>query len=243
MASRLLHRQVCLLEYLTHGAVIFGGSDDVPLPRALVGIDRALLNLEARFSHQKRMDKIAAVFPLTIKLLDRDTESILRSFTEACPPTGIARLENARQFHDFLRVQLPRYARLPAHLADVAGCELAFAQSRAHGVLVQIRNGDERGPRTVRRHPNTILLCLEHDVRELFETRDTRVVPTRRNVCVAVALPPGMTGPKIFDLPRPVFELLAAMDNWSDPEWLAECPELEGLVRALIDQGLIEARL
>jgi len=243
MASQLLHKQVSLLEYLTQGAVIFGGSDHVPLPRALLGIDRGLMNLEARFSHQKRMDKIAAVFPLTLKLLDRDTESILRSFADACPPTGIARLENARQFHDFLRDALPRYARLPAYLADVTDCELAFAQARAHGVLIQIRNGDDQGPRIVRRHPNTVLLCLDHDVRELFETRDTRVVPPRRTACIAVALPPGMTGPKIFDLPRPVFDLLVAMDKWSDPEMLAACPELERLVRALIDQGLIEAKL
>ena len=37
--------------------------------RRLQGIDRGMLHLEARFSHEKRMEKIAAVFPVTFALI------------------------------------------------------------------------------------------------------------------------------------------------------------------------------
>jgi hypothetical protein len=71
MAKRLLHRQVSLLNYLTSGAAIFGDAREPPLDPALRGIDRALLRIEARFSHDKRVQKIVAVFARTFDLLGR----------------------------------------------------------------------------------------------------------------------------------------------------------------------------
>jgi hypothetical protein len=70
-------------------------------------MDPRLLCLEARFSHEKRMAKIVTVFPKTFRLLGADRaaivrEAIVREFVAACPPTDITRIENARQFHDFL---------------------------------------------------------------------------------------------------------------------------------------------
>src|SRR5204862_348008 len=128
----LLLRQTCLLEYLTSNSAIFGQSADIPLHPTLLGVDRALLGLEARFSHQKRMDKIAAVFPRTVAVLGEHLESIARGFTAACPPTGMARLEQARQFHAYLCAHIGHAPHLPAYVADIASCELACAQVRAN---------------------------------------------------------------------------------------------------------------
>jgi hypothetical protein len=69
MAKRLLDRQASLLEYLTSRAAIFGDKDDACPARGLHGIDRSLLRLEARLSHEKRMEKIVAVFRRTFGIL------------------------------------------------------------------------------------------------------------------------------------------------------------------------------
>src|SRR5207344_1433911 len=100
MTRRLRDRQSSLIHYLTSGAAIFDNSDHQPVDPALRGIDRRLLGIEARFSFEKRMEKIAAVFPRTLELLVADHDTLFREFVEACPPFAIGRLENARQFHN-----------------------------------------------------------------------------------------------------------------------------------------------
>src|SRR5271167_1024909 len=100
VATPLLDRQVRLLKYLTSSSAIFGEEGDSPLDQALRGIDRRLLRLEARFSHEKRMEKIVTVFSKTLHLLGANRATIVHEFVDACPPTDITRLENARQFYD-----------------------------------------------------------------------------------------------------------------------------------------------
>ena len=86
-SKRLLQRQVSLLRYLTSGGAIFG--DGGPLDPDLRGVDGTLLRMEARFSHEKRMEKIAAVFPRTFDLLGSEREALIREFVDACPPADI----------------------------------------------------------------------------------------------------------------------------------------------------------
>jgi hypothetical protein len=105
MAERLLDRQISLLDYLTSGAAIFGDKRRA----ALVG----LLRLEARFSYEKRMEKIVAVFPNTFELLGADQAAIVREFVRTCPPMDIGHLINARIIR-----KLPGSGRLP----DGYGC-------------------------------------------------------------------------------------------------------------------------
>src|SRR4051794_29296384 len=106
MVDRLLDRQISLLEYLTSSNAIFGNRIDSALDLADDLADwassRALLDLEARFSYEKRMHKITAVFPRTFELLGEHRAEIVREFVRACPPTDIDRLDNARQFRAFL---------------------------------------------------------------------------------------------------------------------------------------------
>jgi hypothetical protein len=76
MAARLLDRQHSLIVYLTSGEAIFGDQQQKPAEPSLQGINPGLLHLEARFSHEKRMDKIAGVFARTLSLLGNERTAI-----------------------------------------------------------------------------------------------------------------------------------------------------------------------
>src|ERR1700733_13863862 len=82
MAKSLLERQASLVEFMTSGSAIFGKASDAPVAADLLGIDRALLSVEAQFSHAKRMQKIIAVLPRTFAQLGSRKERIIRAFVE-----------------------------------------------------------------------------------------------------------------------------------------------------------------
>src|SRR5436305_9323211 len=156
MSSRLLDRQVRLLHYLTNGAAIFNLEPDAPLEPPLRGLDQNLLHLEARFSHQKRMEKIAGIMPRTFALLGARRAVVGRDFAAACPPTDISRLTNAREFHAFLVPWWRRRRGRPAYVPDVAACEVACAAVRAQAD--QITPGASAPARgQIRRHPGVVL--------------------------------------------------------------------------------------
>jgi hypothetical protein len=242
MAKRLLDRQVSLLAYLTSGAAIFGERDNASLDPALQDIDRALLHLEARFSHEKRMEKIVAVFPRTFEILGDRRAAITQEFVEACPPVDISRLANAGQFHNFFSTR-GRRESAPPYLRDVMACELAFAKVR---VAVEERELEaERGKtkrlhNVIRRCPGVALLRCIYDVRPIFEQGLNVTTPEKRDTALAVAMPPGAGDPLIFELLPVVFDLLAALDDWTDPVAFGETAEMEGLIADLLEHGLIE---
>src|ERR1019366_414657 len=155
MPDRLLNRQVKLLEHLTSGDTIFDADPGVSTDPARLGIHGGLLHLEARFSHEKRMEKIEWVLTTTIDLLGSNRALIIRDFVEACPPVSISWLENARQFHDFLCARWQRESPEPPYLPDVASYELGYATVRAG----QSREAAlEASAGAIRRHPNAVLL-------------------------------------------------------------------------------------
>jgi hypothetical protein len=242
MANRLLDRQVSLLEYLTSGAAIFGRAGKAAIPPSLHGFDDDLLRLEAGFSHEKRIAKIAAVFPKTLAILGGKREAILRAFVEACPPSDISRIANARQFRDFLVVQWQRKRAEPAYLVDIAACELACAEVRGR-VEDALPGTNSRIPRRwIRRHPGIALLRCSFDVRPIFEDNVPTSEPIERDTAIAVAIPPDGGQPRMFELLPVVFELLLALDDWSDPAPLRAAPDLKGLIAELAENGLIEVR-
>src|SRR5260221_1731202 len=102
MPDRLLDRQARLLEHLTSSVGIFGAARGISNDRALHGLDLGLLHLEARFSHEKRLQKIEWVLTRTLDLLGSRRAAVNRDFVDACPPEGISWLANARQFHSCL---------------------------------------------------------------------------------------------------------------------------------------------
>jgi hypothetical protein len=236
---RLLNRQLRLVEYLTSGGAIFRDRREAALDPALRGMARDRLDLEARFSHQKRMEKIVAVFPRTIAFLGGEYAAIERDFVEACPPYDISRIANARQFHDFLAARWKLIPAWPPHLPDVAACELACAEAR-----IAADDPDATAPSAgkigLRRRRDVVLLRCAFDIRAVFE--NDGAVPAARDICIAVALDPRSAEPRMLELAPELFDLLAALDGWTDASAFEASPEAAGLIAELTEAGLVETR-
>jgi hypothetical protein len=243
MAKPLLERQVSLIEHLTSGAAIFGGAGgSAP---GLEGIDPALLRVEARFSYAKRMEKITAVLPRTFELLGSSRDAHVRAFVESCPPTTLSRFENACQFHRYLVSCWTRQAPDPPYIGDAAALEIACAKvdadpgrpspNRAAGAD-RAHSGD------IRRCPSIILLRCAYDVRPIFESGAEKAVPVKRDTPLVVAMPPGADGPQVFEVVPALFDLLAALNDWTDPEGLDVASDFAKLAADLVARGLVEVR-
>lgn len=264
MAKPLLERQVSLIEHLTSVAAIFseagGGAAD------LEGIDLALLRVEAKFSYAKRMEKITAVLPRTFELLGSGGAARVRTFVECCPPTTLSRLENACQFHRFLLSCWRREAPDPPYLSDVAAFEIACAKIDAdpeHRSSDRMIRADHAHRGSIRRCPNVILLRCAYDLRPIFETTlptlprmrgrvGEGAVPAKRDTPLVVALPPGADGPRAFEVVPAIFDLLSALDDWTDLAPSLPSPACGGgrgsgsdfaqLLADLTARGLVEVR-
>ena len=238
-AKGLLGRQTRLLEYLTGGEAIFGDGGSISRNPLMHGFDRALLHIEARFSHEKRMEKIAAVFPKTFTLLGDDRHVVVRKFVDACPPVYIGRLENARQFCGFLNSHWADQPPTLPFLPDVTACELACAQVRinADSPLAVAKSPGHSESSKIRRNPAIAILRTRFDIRPIFESKRGDVSPIEREVPLAVSLRAGELG--IFELTPEVFDLLAALTAWVAVD---ELPNAEDLIAGLREAGLLEER-
>jgi hypothetical protein len=242
MAKRLLQRQASLIHYLTSAATIFGEDGRASPPSAVRGIDPNLLHVEAHFAYAKRMEKITAILPKTFELLGSREQSIVHAFIETCPPASIGRLENARQFRDFLSACCERILD-PPYLPDVAACELACAEVDA-GRNDQNLADEESDvpPRGIRRCRTVVLLRCAYDIRPIFEAGLGPTIPSKRATPLVVAMAQGSNDPQVFEVIPAVFELLAALDDWTDPSTLGDAPEVAQLLKELVLHGLIERR-
>jgi hypothetical protein len=240
MPKRLLDRQTNLLEYLTSGAAIFGDGTDASLDRAVLGIDAGRLRLEARASHAKRMEKIEWALPRTLDLLGTSRSAIVHDFAEACPPVSIGRLDNARQFHNFLSQCWLREPPKPPYLPDVAACEFAYAS--IHG---RERQAFERNKPTlggVRRDPSVILVRCTYDVRSVLEGRAEKMPVVKGDTLLAVSMPPAAEHPSISVLSPELFDLLEMLDDFADMTTLSDLPDVNELIADLGRRGLLEVR-
>jgi hypothetical protein len=201
-----------------------------------------LLDLEARFSFEKRVDKIVAVFPRTFAMLGAAQTTVLREFASVCRPIGLTRISNARQFYEFLLARWRHKPAKPAYLRDVAACELACATVRVEAVEAASPSRDETGaaPGSIRRRPGVVLLRCAYDIRPIFEDASIPGPPAKRATRLAIALPPGAIDPSVFELLPVVFDLLACIEDWTDPKELGLRSEPDVLIRELIEHGLIE---
>jgi hypothetical protein len=239
MSGRLLDRQVRLIEHLTSGAAIFGAGRGASVDQVPPGFDGGLLHLEARFSHEKRMAKIEWVLSSTFDLLGSARAAIIRDFVEACPPASISRLENARQFHDFLSTRWLDEAPEPPHLPDVAACELAYASVRSGE-----KQGFERGVDPtlggIRRHRSVILVRCCYDVRSILEGRAGEAAVAKRDTPLAVSMPTGAEHPLVSELSPELFDLLEMLDDFVDLDAFSNLPEVSELIADLAGRGLLE---
>jgi hypothetical protein len=240
MTDWLLDRQVRLLVHLTSGAGIFTFDSGVSTDRALQGIDGGLLHLEARFSHNKRMQKIEWVLTSTLDLLGSNRAQIISDFAEACPPVSINGLENARQFHEFLSARWLREAPEPAYLPDIASYELAYATVRSGQSNAVTATEAPAG--AVRRHPDAALLRCAYDIRSILEGRAGDAGPAQRETRLAVAKLPGTDEPLVSELSPDLFALLEMLDEFADPAILESSSGFDKLIADLAAHGLVEVR-
>ena len=167
-------------------------------------------------------------FRIPSPCLGAGREPLVREFVDTCPPVDIGRLENARQFHDFLFARRHRGAPMPPYLPDVAACELACATAR---VANESRPpaADEGAPAgrlgCIRRHPAVVLVRNAYDIRPIFEHGSTAAAPSRRDTPLAITVSPDLGEPVILELMPAVFDLLAALDAWTDPAAFDETPQ------------------
>ena len=245
MVARLLDRQISLLEYLTSSDAIFGADSPAFPDRALQGFDPGLLRLEASFSHEKRMEKIHAVFPHTFRLLGHARAEVVRNFTEAFPPIDISRVGNARQFHEFLCATWRSSPPAPPYMGDVAACEIAFAKARVQSGADELAPAGSRRPSrgAIRRHPGVVLLRCEYDVRPIFEAQGQDVVPIKRETLLATLVPPHAQHPQAFEVLPLVFDFLTLLDDWTARSELAFGHESNELICELAEHALVEVRL
>jgi hypothetical protein len=239
MPARLLQRQISLLEYLTSTDAIFGEGIDVPQVPHLPGFDLAPLRLEACFSHEKRMEKIIAAFPRTFELLD-DKATLVRDFVAACPSIDIRRIENARQFHGFVCERWQAAPPQAPYLRDVASCELAMATLRVKGKAQPSQRAVAGRPIRFRRNRDAVFLPSAYDIRPIFEGGAGEEAPARRDLMLAILIPPGTDQPTIFEVPAPVYGLLVELDNWTDQATLGPMEGLDELISDLANHGLLE---
>lgn len=247
--STLLERQTELLAYLTSAPAIFGSGQDDELPPLLRGMDRVRLGFEARFSHEKRMEKLERVFPRTLDLLKAERTELFQAFAEACPPTSIGLLETAQQFLDFLSEQQRSRPCRSNYACDVARCELALAKARfrrdefpRRGRRSPPAHGDAAGAHAVRRAESVALVRCEHDVRSLFERSPALAAPRRRDTPLVIAQSRAALEPEIFEIPPALFDLLAALDHWTERSCLGRKPGADALIADLVKRGLLEVR-
>jgi hypothetical protein len=239
MSNSLLERQAGLLEYLTSGGAIFGEGD---LSLAQFGLNRGLLHLEAKYSHQKRMEKIEAVLGRTLDLLGSERAPIVRAFAQACPPTSIGRLDNARQFHAFLRTRWREHAPEPPCLPDIAAFEIAYAGvEREH----QARADRAAGPGTIRRQRTVALLRCAYDIAPLLKgpfptRRGSPGLKTRRDTYLALAMPESAAAPVVYALSRELFAVVELLDEFTDPDEFADIPDADAIIAHFISTGLVE---
>jgi hypothetical protein len=241
---RLLDRQIRLLDYLTSSDVILGRDGGAALDPSLQGMDSRLLRLEARFSHEKRMQKIIAVFPKTYRLLGTERPAIVQDFVKAWPPTDITRIENGRQFHEALKSRWRRFPPEPPYLPDVAACEFAIATARVGMRVVPGRaaGANELPADAVCRCPEIILLRCAYDIRPIIEDDGEEAAVGRRDTPLVIAIPPGAEQPAVFEVLPPVYDMLAALDEWTARSDLGTSAEIDELIHELVRYGLVEVR-
>ena len=246
MANRLLDRQASLLEYLASAATIFGDQVSPPLNMSLQGIDPGVLRLQARFTCNKRLEKIIAVFPRTLEILGAEQNLTLRDFVAVNPPTNKSTLANAREFHKFLSARWLCEAPNPTYLADVAACELAMDGALnvvdTHEFPPNKRKGDQPQP-SIRRGRSVVPLRCSYDIDPFsLQVRGTLSLP-KRNISLVITLPAGLQDVSLVEVAPVVVDALMRLDNWTDPSMLDGFGQLDDLISHLAMCGYIDVRI
>jgi len=90
-----------------------------------------------------------------------------------------------------------------------------------------------------RRNRDAVFLPCAYDIRPIFEGNVSEAVK-RRDLMLAILIPPRSDEPTIFEVPAPVYALLVELDTWTDRAALGAIVELDALISELAEHGLLE---
>ena len=123
----------------------------------------------------------------------------------------------------------------------MAACELACAEVRlaADDAHADARASSKAG--LCRGHDVVLLRCT-YDIRAVFESGGDGAAPVARQTCIAVAPDRYTAEPRLLELAPEMFELLAALDAWTDPSVFEDAPDSAALLAELAKAGLVEIR-
>ena len=248
---RLLDRQTSLLRHLTSDAFIFGGPALGAAVRDpdLRGMNVGQLRLEAEFSYSKRMKRIREGFSRTAALFGSRFDAVTRGFAAACPPQTYERYPDAQAFHEYFMAHWADDPAAHAWAGDVASVEVALAQART--LRPRRARADALADCPVdsplpyyRRHPCVLPVRCHHDVRPLFDPRQSGRPVEERDVPLAVFAAAGRP-PEIVELSPEAFDLLESTHDWSDFALETGDAREDGpaaLIGALAAQGMMLVR-
>ena len=248
---RLLDRQTALLRHLTSEAFIFGGPALEVAVRDpdLRGMNLGQLRLEAEFSYSKRMSRIREGFSRTAALFGPRFGAVTRGFAAARPPKTYERYPDARAFYEYFMAHWADDPTVPDWAGDVASVEVALAQART--LRPRRARADALAACPVdpsllhyRRHPCVLPARCRHDVRPLFDPRQSDQPVEERDVPLAVFAAAGRP-PEIVELSPDAFELLERARDWSHLTLEAGDAGEDGptaLIVALAAQGMMLVR-
>lgn len=219
-------------------------------PRSIAGIDPDRLALMARLAQAKRLGKIARVLPATLGLVAQHAPQWLEKFGCECPLREARSYANGVQFFRFVSRRLRDAPLCPPFALDLARCEIALA-AVAQRVRPAVPSGQDWSgvAMLLGRNRTTILRTVDHDVRELLQSR--RAAPVRvehRRVHLAIVPPGGGSSvgleaqPRVFELDRSVFQWVRTRREMQRVERASTSANGWQLMERLAACGVLEAR-
>jgi hypothetical protein len=234
----LSDRQASLARALTRPETYLGAPERMSEHLDVMGVDPKRLRVLGRLTHGKRLDKIANTLPITVRLIGARFEEFGIVFANMYSPRSATRQDNAEQFQHFLRHEFAPSAPVP-YLLDVAVFELALSRARQR-VETSEKTGSAGPIDDVRRHSPIELCVLAWDVRPLFIDSLAQEAISERALHLAIVGWVGQPSPRVYDLPRPTYDLIASLDDWCSVRDASDSERrlIEGLCR----RGILDRR-
>lgn len=164
----------------------------------------------------KRLQKIEALLPATCRVIHAHAPHLIQRFAECCPAASIGRVENARQFHHWLRAcgDLDELAFLTELV------EVEWTVTRTNLDVYETPPAPtpalslHQGPVNLRRAPRVQLRTTSYDLQATLAGVAT---PERlsRGPSRTVAVAAGLDGARAFWLDDDTAELLRLLDAWT----------------------------
>jgi hypothetical protein len=108
--------------------------------------------------------------------------------------------------------------------------------------VTKLAKGEQALQGGIRRHPDVALLRCAYDIRPIFEAGSGEAAPLECDTPLAIAMPSDAVHPRVFEVLPFVYDVLAAIGDWTDRSALGATLDVDELVRDLAEHGLVEVR-